>query len=195
MFVFPFVLLAQEDNDEFDEGKVPAQVKFIRAYGLDNERFPPIVLIGNYDQIYQPVVGYAYITIEFDIASSVPPALYAKFVHCTSDWKESENAFLRDMINNRTTIFDWTPAPIGQNFYSYRVKLRIPNQQIKFKFSGNWKVQIYDMDHDGEPIAETRFFVVEPRAKCIVGMFPEFYEPVFPVSSTGFNTDIILHHW
>jgi hypothetical protein len=192
LFIFSIALFAQEKDDEFDEGKIPTQVRFIRAYGLDNERFPPILLIGNYDQIYQPVVGYSYITIEFDIASSVPPALYAKFVHCTYDWKESENAFLRDMINNRTTIFDWNPAPIGQNFYSYRVKLSIPNQQIRFKFSGNWKVKIYDMDNDGEPIVETRFFIVEPRAKCFVGMFPEFYEPVFPVSSTGLVVEGIV---
>ncbi len=187
--------IAQDDEDWLNTGgdkKVPSQVRFIRAYGRDNERFPPIVLIGNTSHIYQPVVGYEFITIEFDIAANVPPALYAKFIHCTYDWQESDNAFLRDMMYNRTTVFDWISAPIGQNYYGYKVKLQVPNAQIKFKFSGNWKVKIYEMDNDDKPIAETRFFVVEPRAKCYVGMYPEFYEPVFPVSSTGLVVEGIV---
>ena len=186
--IVPFSFLNAQgstDKSEFDEDNLPPQVRFIRAYGLDNERFPPIILINNGNMRYKPVVGYEYITIEFDIAASVPPALTAKFVHCTYDWKESENIFLRDLIYNRTTIFDFTAAPIGQNFYSYKVKLRVPNEQVKFKFSGNWKVKIYDMNDEKEAIAETRFFVVEPRAVCRVGMFPEFYNPDFNVSTTG----------
>ncbi len=183
--VYSFEVNAQDDKPQFDNESIPPQVRFIRAYGLDKEQFPPIVLTGANNQLYQPTVGYDYITIEFDIAASVPPALYAKFVHCTYDWKESENIFLRDIFNNRTTMFDWTSAPIGQKFYDYRAKLQIPNQQVKFKYSGNWKVKIYDMENDEKPICETRFFVVEPRAKCFVSMFPEFYRPEFSVSSTG----------
>jgi len=115
----------------------------------------------------------------------VPPALYAKFVHCGYDWKETENIFLSDIIGTRTTMIEWEAAPIGQTFYDYKGRLAVPNGQIKFKFSGNWKAKIYDMGRDGDPIAEVRFFVVEPKSKVEVGMFPEFYTPEFPVSSTG----------
>lgn len=181
--LYPVHTIAQDSD--FDISSVPAQIKFIRAYGEDNERYPPIVLIGSEIDFYNPVVGYPFITIEFDVAAEVPPALYAKFIHCNHKWEETENIFLSDIIGTRTTLFEWDAAPIGQNYYGYKGKLQVPNGQIKFKFSGNWKAKIYDMDRDGELLAETRFFVVEPKSRVEVGMFPEFYSPEFSVSSTG----------
>lgn len=172
-----------------DEIEPKTRVVFIRAYGADNENNPPIVLIRDGKSKINPQIGEEYITIEFDVDAPVSPSLYVKFIHCSADWQETDNIFLNDFIKTRTTLFDWQSAPIGQNFYSYRGKIKVPNQQVKFEFAGNWKAKIFDIYNDEKPLAETRFFVVKPKIECEIGMYPEFYESQFPVSTIGLTIE------
>jgi hypothetical protein len=163
-------------------------VRFIRAYGGTNEQAPPIVLMRLVDDPSVP--GYPFATIEFDVSASNIPNVYARMIHCNADWTEDENGFLNDVLN-RTSLFDWGIAPSRSKYYTYRAKLQIPNPQIQLRFSGNWKVKIYDMETDLQ-LAEARIFVVDPQAFCRFNFMTDFYEPRYKVSAIALTLEAVI---
>ena len=175
---------AQSDPPDLD---VP-RIRYIRAYGGDNEMAPPVVLMNNTND--PGTVGSSYATIEFDISSSIIPNVYARIVHCNADWTEDENGFLSD-VTQRTSMVDWSVAPQRARYYNYRGKLQIPNPQMDLRFSGNWKVKIYDMEGD-RLLGESRFFAVEPEAFIRFNFMTDFYEPKARVSSIALTLEAIV---
>jgi len=171
----------------------PLQIRFIRVYGESNESNPPILLLQNQQSTQSPI-GYNFITIEFDILADVPPALYAKFYHCSADWNEDENVFLNDIITSRTSNIYWNSAPITETYYSYRGTITIPNSQVKFEFAGNWKIKIFHYDNDTSPLAEARFFIVKPIAKCNLKIYSDFYDPDYNfISPTSITAEAYVY--
>jgi len=179
LFIFYSTIILKAEEDI----KIPLQVRMIRAYGLDDERKPPIILLNNGGLTLTSPLGSTYITIEFDIKADVPPNLYAKFYHCSANWDENENVFLNDIVYSRTSNIQWYSAPITSNYYSYRGKIQVPNIQVKFKYSGNWKMKLFEYYNDSIPLAEVRFFVVEPKVKCEEKIYTDFYDPQFNIVS------------
>lgn len=163
-------------------------VRFVRAYGGTNEAAPPIVLMRLVDD--PTVIGSAFATVEFDVSASNIPNVYARMVHCNADWTEDENGFLSDVMN-RTSLFDWSIAPSRSQYYHYRGKLQIPNPQLQLRFSGNWKVKIYNMDGD-VLLTEARIFVVDPQAYCRFNFMTDFYEPRARVSGIALTLEAII---
>lgn len=164
------------------------QLRFIRAYGGTNEQAAPIVMLrGNGTAA---TVGAAFATIEFDVSAGIIPNLYAHIVHCNADWTEEANGFLTSVMQ-RTSLFDWSVAPQRARYYSYRGKLQLPNPQIELRFSGNWKVKLYNMDND-QLLGETRIFVVDQQAQVRVQFMTDFYEPKARVSSTALTLEGIV---
>jgi hypothetical protein len=184
-----FPALSQTD---FSEYKPPPQFRLIRAYGADNEKKPPVVVIDAGKSAYSAAYAESSVTIEFDVACEIPPSLVVKFVHCSYDWIEDENIFLQDIVNLRTTLIDWESAPISSTYYQYRGKISVPNSQVKFNFAGNWKAKFYEMGNENAPLAESRFFVVKPKAECSINMISDFYSPLFGVSSSAFSIEALV---
>jgi hypothetical protein len=182
------VVVLSDENIE-----LPVQIRFIRAYGGNDETEPPIIVESSGGDMESPV-GSRFITLEFDVQSSVTPNLYARFVHCSAVWDENENVFLNDMIYSRTSNIEWSPAPISSGHYSYRGRIQVPNTQVKFKYAGNWKMKLYEYYNDSIPLAETRFFVVKPKANCILNIYGDFYEPSYPfISPSAVNLQATVY--
>ncbi|MDZ4744652.1 MAG: DUF5103 domain-containing protein [bacterium] len=180
------------------------QLRGIRSYGERDERKPPIVLVEpatttskrSEPSIQNPFGSTAspisqFVTVEFDVMSSTIPNVYARIVHCTADWREDENGFVTD-ISNRTSLVDWTIAAQRSKYYAYRGRIRFPNEQTAVRFSGNWKVRVYDMQDD-VLIGETRFFAVEEKAQASMNFMTDFYEPTFRVSSIALTLETIVN--
>jgi len=180
-------LYGQQSRNQ--EKRNPPQLRFIRAYGATDETKAPIIVLENNKSSYNAKFGGKSITIEFDIATEVPPSMFAKFIHCSADWQESENVFLNDFVNLRTSNIDWESAPTGQNYYGYRGRIKIPNSQVNFTYAGNWKVKLYDYSNDTVEFAETRFFVVNPRVDCQMSFSSEFYSSKFPIANAALNIE------
>ncbi|MCU0329994.1 MAG: DUF5103 domain-containing protein [Candidatus Kapabacteria bacterium] len=165
-------------------------VRGIRAYGGRDERLPPVLLMESQQSSGRTSpVGSSSVTIEFDIAHSTIPNLYARIFHCAPDWTEDANGFIND-VTNRTMLIDWSVAPQRSRWFNYRGRIELPNPQLRIRFSGNWVFRLYDLDTDKQ-LAEQRFFVVEPMADATMNMMTEFYEPRFRVSGTG----LLLETW
>ncbi len=159
-------------------------VRMIRAYGGTNELLPPVILLGN---DASADVGSSHATVEFDVSARAIPNVYARAIHCSADWRPDENGFLSD-VTNRTMIVDWTLGPERSKYYRYRGKLRLPDAQLTFRFSGNWKIVLFDLATDAY-LAETRVFVVEKRATMSMAFMTDFYEPRKRVSSVAYTIE------
>jgi hypothetical protein len=184
--IFSCGILRAQNNDDF---KIPPQLRFLRSFGGNDERQPPVVILPlKTTNGFNPPVGDRTVTIELDVQATIPPSLYVKFVHCTVDWKEDDNIFLNDAILRSSNI-EWQTAPSGARFYSYRGKVRVPDEQVKFPYAGNWKAKFYNYDDEKEVFAEARFFVVNPIAYAEVSVWSDFYEPKIQTSPSAVSVE------
>ncbi len=131
--------------------KSPVEILGLRTYGVDDEYRPPIIVKGE------------FITIEFDVTTSLPPNLRIIFKHASKDWRVDENLFVNDPIKIRTDYLAYSVAPNGVYHYTYRYKNSFPNNRnlVEFTYSGNYIFRIIDRDANDEALAEGRFIVVE----------------------------------
>lgn len=188
LLITGYLAYSQQEKD-INDFKPKPEFRFMRIYGGSDETKPPIVIINQGKSKYSIPIGENSITIEFDILANVPPNLYAKFIHCSVDWKENDNVFLNDIIYQRTSNISWESAPSFSKFYSHRGKLSVPNEQVKFQFSGNWKVKLFEYGDDTTCFAEGRFFVVTPKADCSLSLISDLYFPKYNVSSNSNNIE------
>ncbi len=188
-FIFCQALGVIAQDDEFE---MPTEARMVRIFGGNDETKPPLILINQDKYSARAAFGESFITIQLDVDSRVPPNIYAKFVHCSIDWEEDDNVFLNDLVHSRTSNIQWEAAPIMSRYFSYRGELKVPDSQIKFKYSGNWKVKFYEYYSDDRPIAEGRFFVAEPKADCRVYVFSDFYNPAFNVTNTSVMVEAVV---
>ncbi|MGQ9819357.1 MAG: type IX secretion system plug protein domain-containing protein [Candidatus Kapaibacteriales bacterium] len=169
-------------------------VRFIRIYGEKSETNPPVVTISSEYTSSIPAIVDQRIIIEFDVMAVVPPSLYAKFYHCSIDWEENENIFLNDITLNRTSNIIWEPAPISSRFYNFRGKITVPNDQVKFSYSGNWKVKLFEYRNPEKVIAESRFFVVKPILTSEIRFFSNFYYTSYNVTNSAYDIEIVVQN-
>lgn len=187
--VFAQLPTADTTSLDFPLVNLPPQMRWIRIWGGDDERRPPIIAIGAEVPLPQNVVSDR-IVIEFDIFSELPPFAYATFIHCSHDWQEDNNVFVND-LSLRTSNFEWYQAPPGARWYSWRGRLEFPSMQIKFRHSGNWKVKIWSMEKEGELLlGEARFFVVDARVQANLSFASDFYQPQAPVSPSAWSLEL-----
>ncbi|MGE5479520.1 MAG: type IX secretion system plug protein domain-containing protein [Chloroflexota bacterium] len=131
-------------------------------------------------------------TVEIDAGGGVPPSLYAKIIHCKPDWTPSDNIFISDIATSRTTNIEWYSSASSSKLFRWRGRLKVPNEQLKFKYSGNWKISFYDLYGDeSAPLAEARVFVVEPWVSVRMNLYTQMYDAAFRVSSTAFSVEAL----
>lgn len=160
-------------------------VRYTRAFGGTNQFAPPVAALTPRFGSMPVEQSSQTVTIEFDVQATTIPNLYVRFQHCDPLWKATENSFIND-VTLRTTLIDWRLAPSQSRYYTYRGILSIPNSQIQFRFPGNWKAIIYDIEDD-RTLAEVRFFVVEPLVESRIVMMTDFYMPRRKVSATALS--------
>lgn len=176
----------QNSSREPGDIRLPVQIRSIRAYGGDDERNPPVIVRNTKNLPYTAAFGSSEITIEFDVNTDVPPSVYLNFVHCDAMWREDNNVFISDVSMARTSAVDWQSSPFQSSYYTYRGRVTLPNLQIRFNASGNWKAKVFEYGNDTMPLAEARFFVVDLQAQCDLYLSSDFYEPRAKVSPAAF---------
>jgi hypothetical protein len=108
-------------------------------------------------QLYTP----EQIVLNFDLIESDAGSLSYTFIHCDRDWNRSDiftSDYLEGMEENR--IYDYSPSFNTLVRYSHYT-LRIPNDDINFKISGNYIIVVYDPSDPGTPLLTRRFYVHE----------------------------------
>lgn len=182
-------------------------VRYARVYGGNEEILPPILLMSSSSvrSAFTPSgsmspqpsfrFGSTSLTFDFDVWSEVVPNLAVQFVHCDAFWNEDANLAINDPAAMRTTIIDWQQAAPLARYYTYRGTLAVPNAQVNFTFSGNWKAKIMNMSESSptaKPLAELRFFVVEMAASSTLEMAITAYRPKATTSPSAYIWEGII---
>lgn len=192
VFLFFYSILILLDISELyaqKKDQAPLEVRFVRIFGDDNESLPPILLMKSPDASASINVGSRQLTLEIDIYADIPPTLFATFTHCNTNWEEDANNFINNQAMMRTSDFFWESSPTSTSYYSHRGTLKFPNSVLQFRYSGNWKIKLFDYYEPDKLIAEAKFFVVEPIVPVRMDFTSSMYNSEFNVINSAFNIE------
>ena len=148
-----------------------------------NKVYDPMIhtlqTIVNDDWLHDDVITLGtddWVTISFDHFTHDYHRFTYKIVHCNADWTPSD-LFEVDYMDgfNNLPIEDYENSLNTTMLYTH-YRLDLPNDDIQFKVSGNYRVEIYlDNENDDEKqeekvVAVACFRIVEPRMGLNVAM-------------------------
>lgn len=107
--------------------------------------------------------GSDLLQISFDEMSHGNHSYSYKVIHCNADWTPSG-------LNSTEYLSGYTTANITNYqqslnttyLYTHYV-FQLPNNDMSFKISGNYAIQIYEDDNAENPFAQACFSIVEPK--------------------------------
>lgn len=132
------------------------------------------VVAGN-DWLSPPVIeldGGTPINISFDNLTHEYHRYTYVLEHCEADWTTSDGLFESDYIDGfyeGNTIDDYVES-INTNVLYTHYTLQLPNDRMRIKMSGNYKLHVIDEDNDNQPVLTACFMVVEPRMAIQMAM-------------------------
>lgn len=129
------------------------QIKTFQA-GIQNERFVLPIIDLNGSQVLQ---------FSFDEMSHEAHSYSFRVLHCNADWTLSSltsNEYLAGYTTSNITDFQLSVSTT--HLYTH-YKFTLPNEDMRFKISGNYVVQIVEDNRWDKPIAQACFSVVEPK--------------------------------
>lgn len=109
------------------------------------------------------------IVIEFDMLEDDRRFLRYEVIHCNADWQPSVLSYLEYLDGfNEGTIDDYAySAAVTVPYVHYTLVL--PNDEVRFRLSGNYMVRVYDESTPDETLLRARFCVSEQTA--LIGTF------------------------
>jgi hypothetical protein len=150
---FLFKIFGQEVLEHYP----PDHIKTIQFYGKETLRNFPVVSVGE------------IMTLEFDDLLGDESDYYYRIKHFNWDWTPSslfQNEFLDGFDNLRIDNYR-TSFNTLQSYTHFT--LAIPNENVQFKISGNYMLEIYTAD---DTLAfSRRFCIYEPSATVQVAVF------------------------
>ncbi len=145
----------------------------ITLHAQSNKVYHPMIhtlqTVVNDDWLLDEVITLGtddWVSISFDHLSHDYHRFVYRIVHCNADWTPSDlfEVDYMDGFNNQP-IEDYENSLNTTLLYTH-YRLDLPNDDIQFKVSGNYRVEIYldEDDHTGDkPVAVACFRIVEPR--------------------------------
>lgn len=143
-------LAINRDSLEYNDKVYAKNIKTVRLHQYDWELSYPI------NSLYSenPLL------FSFDQIESTPTDYYYTIIHCTHDWKASNLMFFEYAEGfDENRIRDYTSS--HSTFVPYtHYELKIPNEDIKLNYTGNYLLVAYTRDGDNKTIICTRRFML-----------------------------------
>ncbi|WP_321374301.1 DUF5103 domain-containing protein [uncultured Draconibacterium sp.] len=175
------VVLAQEENFYYEDANYRENIKTVQAFRDGFELSNPIMEL-NEDMT---------LVFKFDDLSEGVKDYYYTVIHCDADWNESFisqeeyiDGFLENPVDDYGLSFNTT-----FEYVNYRIE--IPNDNLKFKLSGNYALVVYE-DQDKEKIVLSRRFHIYENAVRIEGTVRRATLDAF--KGTNHEVDFKIHH-
>ena len=150
---FFFSSHAQDEDLEYSDQTYLENIRTVLVYPIDAPLNEPLINLRDQD-------GGLFISFD-DLEGDVKSYTYT-VVHCNADWTPSElseidylEGFNEDDIDNYDFSFN---TLVSYTNYSFR----LPNENIRFRISGNFLLKIYDTEDDRKLAITRRFMVVDP---------------------------------
>jgi hypothetical protein len=148
-----------------------------------------------YDFPHISLNGNQVLSIRFDEMSHETRAYSYRVLHCNADWTLSD-------LNTSEFLQGYTTADISSferslnTAYLYtHYHFSIPNQDMRFRISGNYVVQIYEDNQYDKPLAHICFSVYDPKVSIDAVIRPNtdteingrFQQLDFTVNLSGYD--------
>lgn len=142
----------QEENYYYEDAVYSEDIKTIKMYREGFELSNPVWEMGEEN----PLV------FKFDDLSGEVKNYFYTIVHCDAGWNESfilQNDYLEGFSDN--PLNDYARS-FNTSFSYINYRLYLPNENVKFKVSGNYALVIYDGNNKENIVLSKRFYVLEP---------------------------------
>ena len=145
-----------EDDDKdlrYRDHTYRDNIKTVQLYRKDDQLSFPILFLGSSEQL----------ELHFDdLAADFETYTYT-IIHCNANWEPSDlvvTEYLSDFFNGFIEDYQYS---INTLFPYIHYKVAIPNNQVKFKLSGNYLLKVYSNNNEDDLLLTKRFYVVEKR--------------------------------
>lgn len=128
------------------------QIKTLRVKVADELISIPCIAMGEERQI----------EISFDGMGSGYTRYAYNIIHCNADWTQSQLNPIEYMDGFQGMTIDDFANSIGTTTQYSNYRLLLPNDDIRFKVSGNYAVQVYNEDEPDRVLLTACFSVAEP---------------------------------
>ena len=128
------------------------QIKTLQVKVAGEPFSDPYIFLGEEEQI----------EINFDFMGDGFPRYAYNVIHCNADWTKSQLSPIEYMDGFQgMTIDDYTNSISTTTQYA-NYSLFFPNENIQFKVSGNYAIQVYNEDNPDQILFTACFSVAEP---------------------------------
>jgi hypothetical protein len=154
-FVLALKSNAQENKFYYQNAVYQEYIKSVQMYRAGFELSNPVLTL-NED---------AHLLFKFDDLSDEERDYYYTVIHCDANWNESyisQTDYISGFPENPLTDYKLS---FNTTFNYSNYQLVLPNDNMKFNYSGNYVLVIYE-DNDKEKVIITqRFYIVEPKVE------------------------------
>lgn len=135
-------------NDVFKE-----TIKSVQLYQANDPLTQPIIQMGTDE----------YLTLKFDELNDVQADYSYTVLHCDAQWNESylmQSEYLDGFFDNPINDF---ALSFNTSVEYTNYMLELPNENIDFRYSGNYILIVYEGDDRNEVVFTRRFYVLESK--------------------------------
>ncbi len=125
---------------------------------------------GSFNSQFPIIKMNQFLSLSFDDVSGDENFYYYKIVHCDFDWKRSRLLKSEYLEGNDNNLIEDMESSYGtlQRYTNY--KLSLPNNDVSFKISGNFKLEI--LDADDNIILERKFLILNEKLSVDLNVYP-----------------------
>ena len=175
-------------------GAIGQEENFYYENAINRENIKTVQAYRNGFELSNPVMGLnenITLVFKFDDLSEGVKDYYYTVVHCDADWNESFisqdeyiDGFIENPVDDYALSFNTTFS-----YVNYRIEL--PNDQMRFKLSGNYVLVVYE-DQDKEKVVLTKRFYIYENAVRIEGTVRRATADAF--EGSNHEVDFKIHH-
>lgn len=145
-------------------------------------------------KLSNPVItlnGDEQLVFTFDDLNDERKNYYYTIFHCDRDWELSkmpQQDYLDSFLDFPITDPEYS---INTTVHYVNYYLRIPNDDVPIKYSGNYALVVFDQDNPEQPIIIWQFYVVEPQVNIKARIRRATYDPV---NGENQEIDFVIDH-
>lgn len=154
------------EKNSYCNAVMKSGIKSVQLYQADDPLSMPIIELNSEECLL----------LKFDDLSSTRSDYHYTILHCDANWQESQlmqgeylNGFFDNPLNDMASSFN------TQVEYANYL-LQLPNNDISFRYSGNYILIVYERENRQNVVLTRRFFVVEPQVSISARMKPATFD-------------------
>lgn len=144
-----FSLAAQQ---VYETRVISSQVKSLQLRTQEQTNPMPVIQLGE-----------GLLEVNFDILNYSRGRYAYAITHCDADWKKSTLSTIEYVDGFQGMTIDDYAQSIATTTLYRNYRLFLPNDDVKFKISGNYCLEVYEEDNPQHILFSARFAVIEPQ--------------------------------